>query len=69
MNFHTQKIARLLKLGDLTLRGDRWRFGTKIIGAKVVDRLIDAGIAVREGDRVRLAANAAAGGEQLVEGL
>jgi hypothetical protein len=39
---------------------DRWRFGTRRIANVVVDRLIAAGHAVRQGDRVVRAPGATA---------
>ncbi|MBR1150137.1 hypothetical protein [Bradyrhizobium sp. JYMT SZCCT0428] len=55
-------IARLLEFGAFE-QGPRggWRFGTKRIADRVVDRLIAAGAASRDGDRIVKGAQICAG--------
>ena len=46
-------IARLLQYGAFEKRPKGgWRFGTKVIAADVVDRLIAAGLAQQDGERI-----------------
>lgn len=49
------RFILLLGQGEIQRRPDGWRFGTRRIADHVVERLIAAGAAVRNGDRVRLA--------------
>lgn len=49
------RFILLLAQGQLDRRPDGWRFGTKRIADHVVERLIAAGAAVRDGDMVQLA--------------
>jgi hypothetical protein len=47
------RFILLLGQGEIQRRPDGWRFGTRRIADHVVDRLIAAGAAVMDGDRVR----------------
>ncbi len=49
------RFMLMLGYGALERRPDGWRFGTRRIADHVVERLINGGRAVRDGDRVRLA--------------
>jgi hypothetical protein len=49
------RFMLLLGMGQIERRPDGWRFGTRRIADQVVERLINSGRAVRDGDRVRLA--------------
>jgi hypothetical protein len=61
MATNSWRVAKLMiRLGDFTLRGGGWRFGARVVTHEIVDRLLTAGIAVRDGDTVRLAAKEAA---------
>jgi hypothetical protein len=46
---------RMLRMAPFVRRQNGWRFGTKRIADSVVDRLIEMGRAVRDGDTVRSA--------------
>jgi len=48
------KILRLLRLAPFERRPRGWRFGARRIEDHVVDRLVEAGRARRDGDLVRL---------------
>lgn len=50
------RLLALIAHGHLELRDGGWRFGTKRIADHVVDRLINSGRAVRDGNAVRLVA-------------
>jgi hypothetical protein len=52
------RFLALLAKGQLERRVDGWRFGTRRIADHVVERLINSGRAVRDGDRVCLAPEA-----------
>jgi hypothetical protein len=47
-------MLQLLRFGAIERDAarDRWRFGTRRVANVVVERLIAAGLAVRQGDRV-----------------
>jgi len=49
------RILAMLRLADFVRRGDRWYFGTKLISAATVERLLRTGKAELAGDRLRLA--------------
>lgn len=48
------RIFLLLNMGPFERRKNGWRFGTKRIADQVVDRFIAAGVAVQEGNIVRM---------------
>jgi hypothetical protein len=48
------RLLMLLRMAPFVLRRNGWRFGAKRITDTVVNRLIDAGAAVREGNVVML---------------
>ena len=50
------RILRLLRMAPFEHRPRGWRFGTKTISDQVIDRLVAAGKAVKDGDQVRRAA-------------
>jgi hypothetical protein len=58
-------FVNLLRMAPFELRKNGWRFGTKRIGDTVVNRLIAAGIAVREGSMVMLQAHGPLDGNPL----
>jgi hypothetical protein len=47
------RFILMLGQGEIQRRPDGWRFGTRRIADHVVDRLIAAGAALRDGDIVR----------------
>jgi hypothetical protein len=49
------RILRLLRMAPFEHRPRGWRFGTKRIEDQVVERLVAAGRAVRDGNEVRAA--------------
>lgn len=49
-----RRIVALLRMGPFERRDRGWRFGAKRITDTVVNRLIGAGVAVREGNVVRM---------------
>lgn len=47
------RIIRLLRFGHFEKRANGgWRFGTKVIADRVVERLVAAGVARQSGERV-----------------
>jgi hypothetical protein len=58
--YYNSRYRRLLELGPFERCVRGWRFGTKIITDRTVDRLIAAGYARRDGDRVLMAERRAA---------
>lgn len=52
------RFMLMLGQGQIQRRPNGWRFGTRRIADRVVERLIASGRAQRDGDRVRLAPEA-----------
>lgn len=49
-----RRCLRLLKMAPFERRGGAWRFGANRMNDDVVERLLDAGLIVREGETIKL---------------
>ena len=54
--FYDRDFLRLLEIAPFERRRGGWRFGTRRISTRIVERLIASGRAVMQGDRIFSAA-------------